>query len=124
MNSIEKATERRAHKRYRLKEDAIVATSARLGQIVDISMGGLSFRYIAKTSTMDETSNELDIFLSRDDFYLEKVPFEKVSDDVSVYDSPFSIIKMRRFSVKFGSLTSEQKHQLERFLRYHTAGEA
>ena len=45
--------ERRRHKRYKAVEGAYAAISPhshKLGQVIDISMGGLSFKYIDTTS--------------------------------------------------------------------------
>ena len=72
MATTKKIVERRKNKRYKAKEGAYAAISPhsrRLGQIIDISMGGLSFKYI---DSNDERSDnpERSIFLSSLGYYV------------------------------------------------------
>ncbi len=94
-----------------------------MGKIIDISEGGLAFRYI---NTEDKTSGpcELDIFLSDGNFYLNKVPFKNISD-VEMDNVPsLASIRMRRCGLQFGDLTPDQIFDLEYFIENHTVGEA
>jgi hypothetical protein len=94
-----------------------------MGKIIDISEGGLAFRYI---NTEDKTSGpcELDIFLSDGNFYLNKVPFKNISD-VEMDNVPsLASIRTRRSGVQFGELTQSQIFDLEYFIQNHTVGEA
>jgi hypothetical protein len=100
-----------------------------LGQVLDVSMGGLSFRYIG-----DEPKNgsHLDIFSTEHDFHLGKVPFKPVKD----FEIENRVLykmggkahphcrTMRRGSVKFHKLSRKQKSQLKDFLRNHAVREA
>jgi len=81
--------EQRQHKRFQVPKGTFVGLGphdTKVGQIIDVSMGGLAFRYVGS----EEPSNgELDIFLNERDFYLGRVPFRTV-----VYRSgPFPILK-------------------------------
>jgi len=121
MSVAKKLVERRKHKRFRAPRDAYVAVRPaylKLGRVIDIGPGGLTFRYIAEEHPPD-LSSQLDIFLASQDFYLDKVPFETISD-FQADAIPFSSVSMRECSVQFGDLTSEQKSQLEFFIQNHT----
>jgi hypothetical protein len=125
MSVAKKPIERRKHKRFRVPRDAYVAVRPaylKLGRVIDIGIGGLTFRYIAEEHPPD-LSSQLDIFLASEDFYLDKVPFETISD-FQADAIPFSSVRMRRTGVQFRDLTPDQKAQLEKFIQDHTIGEA
>ena len=118
--------ERRQQKRFRAQEGAfaaLVAQESRLGQIKDISVRGLSFRYIDSHEKLDN-ADELKIILGNQGLYLDRVPFVKISDFEIESEYSFSTIKMRQIGLQFGELTAEQNMQLERFIQQHTIGEA
>ena len=123
-------TDRRRSKRFKahdnafaiLHSDNIIVTS-----LIDISMDGLSFEYIPEGENLPCKGCGLDVFFTDDklyDFYLQNMPFETISEIPVEHEPPASEIKIKRFSVKFGELSSTQKAQLEFFLRCHTMHEA
>ena len=117
--------ERRQQKRFIAEEGAFAALvdqESRLGQIKDISMQGLSFRYIDGHEELDN-ADELRIILGNQGLYLDRVPFVKISDFEIESEFSFSTIKMRQIGLQFRELTAEQKMQLERFIQQHTIGE-
>ncbi|MEE9567072.1 MAG: PilZ domain-containing protein [Desulfobacteria bacterium] len=117
--------EQRQHKRFEVREGAFIllgTDSTKLGRIIDISMGGLAFSYMARARPPNELF-ELDIFLIDSEFYFDKVPFETISD-FKTRENPFSSITMRRCGVQFGALTYSQISQLEYFIQNYTLGEA
>ena len=118
--------ERRKHKRFLVEDGAYAAVRPqydKIGQIIDISQGGLAFYYMVSDSQGHESS-ELDIFLIGDDFHLDKVPFKTVSDqEMPERLSPGSL-RIRRCAVQFGELTHKQMLQLEEFILNHTTDEA
>jgi hypothetical protein len=70
--------ERRKSKRYKAAEGAYAAispSSHKIGQIIDISMGGLAFKYI---DTKNQTQSEESIFLSSMGFYVGNLPFKTI----------------------------------------------
>jgi hypothetical protein len=120
--------ERRKHKRFQVQDGAFAVAmppqprSTPPGQIIDVSRGGLAFRYIAG----EEGSNgsfELIILLANNNFHLDKVPFETISDFEIANEVPFSSITMRRRGVQFGKLTDKQISQLDYFIRNYTIGD-
>jgi len=108
-------SERRHNPRFRTNGDAIVVLKshpATMGKLIDISMDGLSFRYIHSLERLDQTSL-LDIFLSKGGFYLGRAEFTAVSN-AKISDF------VRRFSVQFRGLRRGQRSRLERFIEDHT----
>lgn len=126
MSDLKISDERRLQKRFKAEEGAFAALvdqESRLGQIKDISLHGLSFRYIDSQEKL-ENASELKIILGKQGLYLDKVPFKKVSDFEIESEFSFSTVKMRQIGLEFGVLTAEQKRQLQRFIHNHTIGEA
>ena len=105
-------TERRQFKRYSPAERAFAVLTGgceKLGQIKNISKGGLSFEYIAdqndKSSVGSESPGEIDIIMSRDGFYLRKIPCRIVHDGHIEPDHwIITSIPMKRCGIQFGNL--------------------
>jgi hypothetical protein len=118
--------ERRKYRRFKVKHPAFVVFNTqptRLGEILDISMNGVSFRYMVDSEDVVNQSRELDILYGDDDFYLDKLPFSTVSDRLSDNGLPFSTMIMRRRGVQFGEFDDHQRGQLEYFIENNTSGE-
>lgn len=141
--------ERRQHKRYRMKNrifavicsgmhqlDAITSMSKgeialavikskppRMGEIVEISLDGLSFHHIENDIDISQFS-EMDILYADDDFHLSRLPFRTVKETALEGDAPFDVLAMKRLTVKFGGLTAEQKGQLDHLLENYTLRKA
>jgi hypothetical protein len=123
--STEKYVERRKYTRFRTRSGALIelrSQRGKLGEIIDISKGGLAFRYI-DIGDRPKGSFELDIFLKGTGFRLEKVPAKTISDSRTTKYFPFSSTKTRRQGVEFGELTQKQISQLEHFIRNYTTDE-
>lgn len=114
--------ERRRNKRFKAIEGAYAAISPnsnKLGQIIDISMGGLSFKYIDTENTSQELGkrNEESIFLSSMGYYVGDLPFQTI-DDYEMTDMPsFSSMKVRKRHVKFTDLSFKQLFDLDYYLK-------
>jgi len=138
---VEERAERRAHKRFQVNKVAFAlirpvsvkmirvtdrsmgeiacalyrSKLTKFGRINNISMGGLSFRYVAG----EERSNEslvLDILLTECSFYLESLMFKDISDFEIPDDFSSNPIKMREHHVRFEQLTSAQITNLKHFI--------
>jgi hypothetical protein len=114
--------ERRKHKRYKAVEGAYAAISPnshKLGQVIDISMGGLSFKYIDTTSDdiEFEQSSEESIFLSSMGYYVGDLPFKTISDYEITNAPSFSSMKIRKRHVQFTDLSFKQLFDLDYYLR-------
>jgi c-di-GMP-binding flagellar brake protein YcgR len=90
-----------------------------IGQLLDISQGGISLRYFADDQELQKYS-QLDIVLSGVSFSIDNIAFEIVSD-IKMTDGSFSRLSdLRRYGIKFDKLTSDQQSKLKYFLQNHT----
>jgi hypothetical protein len=121
MTQMKNPVEQRRYERFQVRDGAFVLLgpgSTKLGRIIDISTGGLSFSHMARARPSDDLF-ELDLFLIDTDFYLSEIPFSTVSD-FKTHENPFSSITMRRCGVQFGELNASQRAELEYFIQNHT----
>ena len=112
--------ERRQYARYPALDGIIVALNPNadiLGQMIDIGLGGLSFRYI-ETEIETPPSKELLILLNRPRFYLENIPYRTVTDQELPNEFIISAVSVRRMGVEFGNLTPAQRTQIEDLILY------
>jgi hypothetical protein len=94
----------------------------RMGEIIEISLGGLSFSYIEKEADLTEAS-ELDILFVDEGFHLRQLPFKPVLDTAIIDSNRVRTLPMKRQTVKFKGLSELQKKQLEYVLKNFTIGE-
>jgi len=118
-------TRKRGNPRFRAKDLTFVKLQSEsdedLGQLLDISKGGLSLRQFVNEEKSQDFS-ELDIFSSGSDFNIAGIPFRTVSNTVLTNYSPFSTTVFRRYGLQFENLTSAQAVKLDHFLLNHTLG--
>ncbi len=93
----------------------------RMGEIVEISRSGLSFRYIATDRRLEQHC-EMDILFIDEDFHLSRLPFQMIEDRSIASDLSFDVLRMKHLAVKFGGLTSKQKLKLDHLLKNYTSG--
>ena len=116
--------ERRGHSRFRAENGATAVfrrpwpRSSTLGQIIDISMGGLAFRYIADM-VRSRGSYELEIVWGDCSCRLDKIPFQTISD-CEIDRKPSLNLVTRRCAMQFMDLTDKQKSDLRYFIQNHT----
>ena len=103
--------ERRKHERFQLGATTFVLLNRpffQMAEIIDISLGGVSFSYIADKQ-IPKGSFPLDIVCGTDGSYLHNIPFKTVTD--------FKISTgRRRHGGQFGRLTGRQSSQLKSFI--------
>lgn len=119
------SAEQREHKRFRVPKTTFVALwphFLKVGQVVDISMGGIAFRYLAGEEP-PKGSLELDLFLAGRSFYLYKVPSEMIWHLRPVEADSSNSPDVRQCGLRFGALTPSQTAQLEYFVRNYAASE-
>ena len=125
MITPEKKIERREHKRFLAQEGAYALlknNSSKLGQIKNVSRGGLAFSYIVNEEQMHK-SFKVDIFISGQGFCLKNIPSKKISDFHIDNKLPFSTFAVRQVGVQFNELNHSQLSQLDNLIRDHTTGE-
>jgi hypothetical protein len=126
MTNNKEFAERRKHERFKVKNGAIaiirlsnvLATTQKYGQIINISQGGLAFRYIDRTGDSNEPV-KLDLLFIEDSIcsaYLKYVSLKPVW--VSHLDSKTSVsqLKIKQQGGQFGKMVPNQIAQLDRFL--------
>lgn len=114
--------DRRKDNRYEIKGIAFAVLKSNseeeLGQIINISRGGLAFQYFVGSRRI-EKAKQLDIMLTKKGVYINKINIRTVSDFEIVNELPFSTIAKRQQSVCFDQLTEEQQNQLELIITNH-----
>ena len=85
-----------------------------VGQVLDISMGGVSFSYIADSRPSEELPRE-GILFTHSGQHVQEIPFEIMADDVCsrFFSSDYFVMERR---VRFGELSELQVRQLESFI--------
>ena len=119
-------TERRQHQRYRVQKNAYALLrneSIYPGQITEISLGGMVFRYNSKNGNSPEAS-EIDI-ISAD--YTEAVlirhlDIKTVSDLAISEENAAGSVRLRKQVVRFEDLTRSQRSRLKYFIRDYSCG--
>ena len=111
--------DRRKSKRYKVAAPAFVECSkdsVSTGQILDISKGGLSFRYMSKGDKPKKVF-QLRIYSCRDNFSIEDITVKTIYDLTT--PAAFTVTKttMRRRGVQFTDLSPSQFSQLEHFIQ-------
>jgi len=117
------SAERRKFQRYSVACGAYAVAgpeAAKLGQIKDISMGGLAFNYLADEARTHRC-NQLDIIIRQYNLRIEQLPVRTISDFELAPKNVFSTVKLRQLGVQFGELTPDQTSQLEHLLKTHTS---
>ncbi len=110
--------ERRIHPRFETKAGTYVrfaSYSTRIGEVKEISLGGLSFQYSESEQEVGEPS-ELDLFSDAGDFFLGRLSFETVSDSKAKPNNSTIVDSLRRCGIKFADLTFKQLTRLKAFI--------
>lgn len=110
--------DRRKYKRIALKQGAYAAISPnsfKIGQIKNISRGGLLFNYLAPEHP-PQAQVENHLFLSSSNAYVSKLPFKSINDrpvhSCETNENP----SMRERSIEFGKLTLLQMIILNKYI--------
>jgi hypothetical protein len=117
-------TERRQFNRFKVENGALVeakVNGTKIGEIIDISEGGLAFSYI-DIGTRPEESFEIDLYFQEKNFRLENLPARTISDISN--KSPFAITKTRRHGVQFADLDENQTTGLRKYIENFATGAA
>ena len=119
--------EQRKYVRFLAQDNAFAALRIgfkKVGKVNDISIKGLSFSYLRKTTEADSDLHysQVDIFLSGNGFHISNVPCRIVYDipDPTLDEGLF--VEMSRCGLHFQKLTESQSELLEFFIKNHTTG--
>lgn len=117
------AAERRKHRRFATKDIAFAIIRSdgeeELGQIINISMGGLVFQYFIGNREFQK-AERLDVLLADSGVHVENIRFKVVDDYELVNELPFSSITKREQRVFFSALDEIQQKELDSFIKRHT----
>ena len=94
--------ERRKHERHQLSDDILVFNETTFGQIINISKGGLAFRFLTSKDISQNPYFELGILNSSNGFYLENIPCKTITSTDSAPIHPTGSTIVRRNGVQFG----------------------
>jgi hypothetical protein len=111
--------ERRRFQRIQIATGAYVSlwpALLKVGEIIDISKGGLAFRY-AGQEELSEGPRQLDIFFTRSSLILKQIPVVPVSDRNLASNGSQDKPQMRRCSVAFKELPILTQSQIEALLQ-------
>ena len=114
--------ERRKQKRFKVYDGASVVHPDHIGQILDISMGGLLCQCIGQKNPPRKPT-VFDLFCANDTFKfkLKEVPIQMITNYINQL-SPWNTTLVRRCGVMFGDLSPAQQSELENFIE-HLANE-
>ena len=116
----------RIHIRYRVKGHVYVGlrseTEEAVGQILDISKGGLSL-YYTEVCQQKREYTDLGIF-SNMELAIERIAFRSVSEMLLAGKPKFDDPGIRRHGLQFKNLTPEQEIKLDFFISNYTLGRA
>jgi hypothetical protein len=124
MPDKKKSIDRRKHRRYQVQDGAFAAlisgSNAKLGLINDICEEGLAFRYVVDDSDQENecvhNSCTLDILFDAEGYFLESIPCTTIWERPLQSEDSFSHLVLKKCSVHFGPLTSEQRAKLIYFI--------
>lgn len=119
MSQQQDFVDRREHKRFTVKPAPLPVNEGKIGRIIDIGMGGFSFRYIGEEGSWSNKLFDLGLLFDGVDLETEKLRLKTASD----VEIPGSFISSRRRCVKFADLTPKQISKLENFIANYTMGE-
>ncbi len=120
-----KTVERRQDERFQTGKNTYALLRARgskLGRVIDISKGGLAFRYVSVGERL-KGPLELDLLSHQYDYRIDKIPVKIITDLEIANKKAFKSTILKRVGVQFGKLTREQKSKLEHFIRDHAVDE-
>jgi c-di-GMP-binding flagellar brake protein YcgR len=103
-------TERRTNRRFYVEGFALNSDDSVCAHIVDISRGGMAFRYVeeAAWSSREEESATI----SGQSFHLENVPLITVSES----ELNNGLYAIKRCGIKFGNITPDQQYTIENII--------
>ena len=109
----QKNSEKREHKRHPASKNTIVISQENIGQVVDISAGGLGLEYLCVENIPDRWHT--DILSGKGTFFLEDLPV-KLAWEGTPKISPDTDTMSQVIGVNFDQPSEEQQQKLNRFI--------
>jgi len=115
--------ERRKFTRLIPKDGTMAVNNHALGPVVDISMGGLSFRYADNKSDIAMT-NIFGIFLGSENILIDKIQSKIISNKALDHGTSFLQARSHLLAIQFINLSTDQRKKLKDFILTKTQGVA
>lgn len=112
---MESQRDSRRCRRFPVK-DGVIALDSVYGEIIDVSFGGLSFRYTAYDDMTTQPA-EFGIIFGGEELFFDNIPLDNVCDTVMDGEAGKGSGEVRRRGMAFGDLVPEQVVALARFIR-------
>lgn len=116
--------DRRKYRRFRVPADAFAIIKRprfKLGQILDVSMGGIALCYLDHLLKF-ESLQSIDMLLADNGFYLPRIKAALMWDAPYQLIGPEDAAPMRQCGIKFDGLTPMQQAKLTFFIPRHADG--
>lgn len=117
--------ERRSEIRYKMRNGILSVLKpqtqhSRLGNVIDISTGGMAFQYFLGKNIIENNFNKLDIYISGEGLCLDDIPIRLTSTIEFSSVDRWSSTVMKRFGVQFLGLSENKKLKLKELTEKHT----
>ena len=119
--------EQRRYARFFLEHDTFAALGHeynKVGKVIDMSVGGLSFEYIVGKD-IQQNQTKLDIFLSGNIFHLHNIPckiiYEITIHEPHVNNSFIKILTTKRCGLEFSQLSEDDFLHLKLFIENYSS---
>jgi c-di-GMP-binding flagellar brake protein YcgR len=119
ISTAESFIERRHLPRFQV-HSGLFAMDSQLGQILDISMGGLAFRYVERQQP-PTTDQGIGIIFDEEDLCFDHIPVQTITDAVIFDRQGKKIPSIRRCGVRFLDLSPTQRTLLQNFIWFNAA---
>ena len=116
--------DRRKYQRYSVKEGiyaSINPPSLKIGQIFDISLGGLSFTYMNDDTSVAEILYPSVNIFSNAEKHFKDIPFQQVGDSQIKNNPSFCSLEIRKLRIQFGVLSDTQISNLYEFIEKNSS---
>ena len=113
-----RSPERRHDPRFHVIS-GLFAVDFQMGQIIDISMGGLAFRYVERRQRRTH-NHGVGIIFDEEDLCFDRISVQTVSDLILSKPAEEKQPIVRRCGLRFLALSPTQKSLLQNFIWFNT----
>jgi len=118
-----KMIERRQHKRIPLKEKCLIHHAGNVGEIIDLSLGGISCWCINGDNCSTTTSRKIDIYCQERRLWARGIPMRMLSSEL-VSGRFLEGVPVKICRSNFTDLQPEQLAEVENIILSHGQAEA
>ncbi len=115
--------ERREHNRISLRKKCLINHSGNVGEIIDLSLGGVSCWCVHGHLCTEGSSRKVDIFCKEGHLWARRLPLQVLTSE-SVVGKFLGGVPVRRCRARFAELRDGQRDQLENIILNHTLAQS